>query len=379
MKTRLITVAALLSSTISAGAVGLDRSGRPVDFIFEEGNKLRFTLAFGDPSIDGSDVGGNDTGNIADSFLIWGGGIRYELNDKLAIGLMIDEPFGADISYGAGSPFLAGTGATVDSNAITAFARYKFTDRYSAHGGLVYQSVSASVPLGGEGFGGLNGYNADFGNDGSLGYMVGAAYEIPDIALRIALTYHSEIDHTLSTTETAPAISAPAPLGLGVAAVESATRVTTPETLRLDFQSGVAKDTLVFGHIRFSHYSQTVVSPVGLQTITQNPDASLTDLENAFDASIGIGRRFNDKWAGSLTFGWEEQGEDNQVSPLGGTNGAVYVSVGASFQATDAIEISGGVRYTRFGDSVATVAGNGLADFEDNDAISAGLRIQYSF
>lgn len=375
MKTRLLTVAALLASTASAHAVGLDRSARPTAFIFEDGNKLQFSAGFGNPSIEGTDIANVPTGNIGDDFTIWGVAVRYELNDKLSFGLMIDEPYGADILYGPDSAVLGGTAAIVDSNAITAFARYKFNDRFSVHGGLVYQSVSADVTLSGSGYGGLSGYNARFSNDSALGYMLGVAYEIPDIALRVALTYHSEIDHELDTTETGPAF----PFVFGADSVESITEVTTPETVRLDFQSGVAPNTLVFGHVRFSHYSATRVSPTGLQQLSGNPNASLTDLENAWDAAIGVGRRFNDKWAGSLSVGWEQKGEDDLVSPLGSTNGAVYLAVGASYQATDQIEISGGIRYTDFGNATPNVGGIEVGSFSGDTAISAGLRIQYSF
>ncbi len=366
MKQHLITLSALLASTTVAHAVGLDRVGRPTAFIFEEGNKAELSLGFANPSIDGSDLTTSRTGNIADNFTIWGAGIRYELNEKLSFGLIIDEPYGADILYGSGSPLLAGTAATVDSSAATLFARYKFNENVAVHGGLIYQNTSASVTLAGAAYDavGLNGYSASFDNDDAFGYMLGASYEIPDIALRVALTYHSEIDHAFDTAQSIN--------GFAVAPITT-TDVTTPESLRLDFQSGVAEGTLVFGHIRFSHYSQT-------QTQTSLlGGASLTDLENAFDISLGVGRKFNDKWSGSVTIGWEEKGEDDLVSPLSSTNGAVFAAVGASYQATDQIKISGGIRYTDFYDAIPNIGGTPVGNFENNSALSAGLRIQFSF
>ena len=157
------------------------------------------------------------------------------------------------------------------------------------------------------------------------------------------------------------------------------TKEKTLETIALSFQSSVAADTLVFGSLRFSHYSGTSVSPVGLRTITADPDASLTDLENAWNAELGVGRRFNDKWAGSLPVGWEQKGEDDLVSPLGATNGATFVSLGASYQATDTIKISGGIRYTYFGAGLPSTAGAQRETFDGNSAVSAGLKVQIGF
>lgn len=364
MKTIALAATALAVSAVTAQAVGLDRSGRPTAFIFEDGNMVEFSFGGANPSVDGSDVATNQTGNIADSFVIWGAGIRYELSDKLSFGLIIDEPYGADIFYGPSSTVLSGTAATVNSSAYTAFGRYKFNENFSIHGGLVYQNVNANVTLAGAAYGPRSGYNADFSNDDAFGYMVGAAYEIPEIALRVALTYHSEIDHSLATTQTLNGV---------VIAPPSNTEVTTPETIELAFQTGVAADTLVFGSVRFSHYSVTSVRPTALG------GASLTDLENAWEGEIGVGRRFNDKWAGSLSVGWEQKGEDNLVSPLGSTNGATFLSVGASYQLNDKTEISGGVRYTDFGDATPNVGGTPVGSFSGNSAVSAGFRVQYSF
>lgn len=369
MKVYALASAALAVSAVSAHAVGLDRSARPTGLIFESGNVLEFSVGGANPSIDGTDVLTAQTGNIGDSFVIWGAGLRYEINDQLSFGVIIDEPYGADVFYGATTPVLSGTQAIVDSNAVTAFGRYKFDDNWSVHGGIVYQSVSANVTLSGLGYGPLSGYNAAFANDSSVGFMVGAAYEIPEIALRVALTYHSEIDHDLDTVETVS--------GAPVAA--SSTEVTTPETIELAFQSGVAENTLVFGSVRFSHYSVTQVSPSGLQFLTSNPEASLTDLENAWDAEIGVGRRFNEQWAGTLSVGWEQKGEDDFVSPLGGTNGALFLAIGASYDATESVNISGGVRFTQFYDANPQVGGSQVATFEGNSAVSAGLRVRYKF
>ncbi|MFT7441545.1 MAG: long-chain fatty acid transport protein, partial [Sulfitobacter sp.] len=370
---KLIAIAMLAGGATGVQAGGLDRSNQDVGIIFESGN--RFELSFGQvsPSIDGTDVrsGGQTTGNIAKDFNILSGALRYELSDQWSLGLVVDEPFGSDIAFPviATSPSYGGTQATVETVAVTALARYKFNDAFSVHGGLRYQELKASVTLSGAGYGGLSGYRGDFASDGAVGYVVGAAFEKPEIALRVALTYNSKISHHVSTTETLG--------GAAVTAGPSDTLVETPESLNLEFQTGVAKDTLVFGSVRYARHSGTYVSPTFFDA--QTSGGNLTDIEDSTDYEIGIGRRINDQWSGSVAIGYQDEQGDDLVSPLSPTDGATYLSVGAKYQATEQLDVSVGVRYTKIGDARAATSGVAQAPFADNSAVSVGVKIGYNF
>ncbi|MEP1585559.1 MAG: outer membrane protein transport protein [Tateyamaria sp.] len=384
MKTRLITVAALLASTVSAGAVGLDRSGQRVGVLFETGNHAEVTLSFTNPTLEGSVsnpffAGLPDSGNVADTFRSLSGAIKYDINDKWSVALIGDEPFGADIFYenGPAASALGGTGATVDSYAITALARYKFTDRWSVHGGLRYQEVSANVSLGGVAFQGLSGFNAAFASDGDVGYVIGGAFEIPEIALRVALTYNSSTTHDLETTETINGVGTSTLTG-GLLGDTSRTSVDTPESINLAFQTGVATNTLVFGSIRYARYSGTIVEPAFFTGIA-SPGNALTDLEDGFDVELGVGRRFNEKWSGSVAVGFSTVGDDNLVSPLTPTNGSRYISVGAKYDANEKFAISGGVRYTSLGSAFSSPGGTPIAFFDGNDAVTLGVKLAFKF
>ncbi|MEP3844912.1 MAG: outer membrane protein transport protein [Paracoccaceae bacterium] len=385
MKTQLLAAAAVTLSAASAHAVGLDRSGQRIGVLFETGNLVELSFGFTDPHLSGTGipaVGGAPTGNVADSFAIASFGLKYDVSDELSLALILDEPYGTDVLYG-GDPaltVLGGTGATADSYAITALARYKFNENFSVHGGLRYQEISASVTTAGFAFNGgagpgvqagVNGYSGRFGSDGDFGYVIGASYEIPDIALRVSLTYNSETVHDLPTVETLRG-GLVDPLN-----PSSVTEVTAPESVNLSFQSGVAKDTLVFGSIRYARYSDTDVSPAGFTgVLTGN---SLTDLEDGFDYEIGVGRKFNDKWSGSVTIGFSTVGDDNLVSPLAPTNGSRFISVGGRYNVNDSFAVSGGIRYTALGSAFSAPGGTPVAFFDSNSAVSAGVRFTYNF
>lgn len=381
MKKALLNACALCVGATAAQAGGLDRSGQPITLIFGEGNYAEFSFSRTNPDVTGNDLTnqnpfGTPSGNIAQDFNQVAAGIRYEFNDQLSATFIYDQPYGSDVSYPVasgdptqpGSLLLGGTQAFAESDSYTGILRYKFNTNWSVHGGIRYQQLSGNIGLQGAAYGPFSGYEIDVARDGSFGWLVGAAYELPDIALRVALTYQSEIKHDFATTETSP---------LFPAAITGEQEVSTPESINLDFQTGIAKDTLLFGSIRWADHSVTQLSTTAVGPL---PSVELIDLTNTVTYNLGVGHRFNETWAASINFGYERADSDELVSPLAPTNG--FRSVGIGLQYTyENIKISGGVRYTNLGDAFAETGTPDVAraDFRDNDAVSFGLRVGFSF
>ncbi len=381
MKNVITVGAALMLTTTAAHAVGLDRSNQNIGLIFEEGTYGELSFGSVTPSISGNDnaalgFGSTDSGNVGGDFTTFGLGFKTDLNDQISVGVIFDQPYGVDLEYPSatdgGSPLLGGTFAELNSATVTAIARYKIDGNWSVHGGIRAETLDGSVGLAGGAYGGLNGYTVDFDGETSVGYSAGVAYERPDIALRIALTYHSEIEHDLSTTESGP---------LGI--IDSTTKVTTPEAINLDFQTGIAADTLLFGSIRYADYSTVTLSPDQFAGLTGG--GSLTNIDEGVSYNIGVGRRFSDKFSGLVSIGFETEGDDDLVSPLAPTNGSISYGIGGEYKITDQIAISGGVRYIQVGDASAalTLPATGVetpvTNFENNDVIGVGIKIGYTF
>lgn len=364
MKKALSAGAALLLTTTSALALGLDRSGQPTGVIFEDGSYVELSFGFVMPSLDGTDAAAFETGNVGEDFNLVSLGYKQQINEQTSIALIIDEPYGADVLYDEDdSVVLGGTAATVDTRAVTALVKYQLDENWSVYGGLRAQSLEAEVTLQGLAYGGISGYSVVFDQDVGYGYTLGAAYEIPDIALRAAMTYSSEIEHSLETTET----------GVFVVGDSADTEVTAPQAINLDFQTGIAADTLLFGSIRWADYDATEVVPEQL-------GASLTDLSTGSEYSIGVGRRFSDAFSGSISIGYEGEGDDDLVSPLSPTNGNTSIAIGGQY-TVDQMTYSGGISYTMFGDAKPATGDpeEERADFEDNSALAVGFRVGYSF
>ncbi len=358
---------ALLLTTTSAFAVGLDRSNQNIGIIFEDGDYAELSFGNVSPSITGADLaaGGNGTGNVGGDFNQISLGYKTDINEQFSIALIFDEPYGADIEYPVGSSvLLGGTAAELNSSAITALGRYKIDNNFSVHAGIRAETIDAEITLAGAAFAqvGLDGYNVVLEEETEFGYSIGGAYERPEIALRVALTYHSAIDYEFDTLE------------LGAPSLPTA--VTTPEAINLDFQTGIAADTLLFGQIRWAKYEDVIVAPAGF---VAGGGQSLTDIDTGVSYSLGVGRRFNDAFSGSISIGFDSEGDDDLVSPLSPTNGNRSIALGGEYKVDDNITIGGGIRYVQLGDAFAAPGGTPASRFTDNDVVAFGIRVGYSF
>ena len=93
---------------------------------------------------------------------------------------------------------------------------------------------------------------------------------------------------------------------------------------------------------------------------------------------IGVGRRFSERFSGSVSVSYEDGGSDSLVSPLAPTNGQTAISVGGQYKVTERIDISGGVRYTWLGNALPEVGtpDTPVGNFQDNNAVSVGLKVR---
>lgn len=388
MKSLLTTAAALAAvSAAPAFALGLDRSNQDIGILFEEGGYAELSFGMVTPDLEGTDLLTNPTGNVGLDFNTVGLGVKMDVTPQISFAVILDEPFGANVEY-EGSPattLLGGTAAELNSTAFTAVGRYQFNDNFSVHAGVRRVSMDADVTLSGQAYGGLSGYNVALENGEGTGWLAGVAYERPDIALRVALTYNSEITNTFDGTETINGIPISAlppaanPFGHdGIGEIE----VVAPAAWNLDFQTGIAANTLLFGQIRYAEYSSTILSPEYFDSVVGIGSAgdSITDIEDGTSYSVGVGRRFTDEWAGQVSVGYEAASDDDLVSPLSPTNGQYSLSVGGSY-TMDNVVISGGVRYTMLGDAFAETGtpDAARAEFSDSSALAVGLSVGFRF
>ena len=407
MKLTAIHSAILLSliPTTATFAAGLDRSGQSISAFLQPGNYAEAGLSVLDPEVQGKDNAGNKVSDMGEDYYFPTAAIKIQATDQISLGLLYDQPFGADSQYASESNAFAtlnpkkgaleGTSVEVKTNSITALIGYQPNENWNVYAGPVYQTVKAKVSLRGTAYKGpqvLGGYDIDLKENEAYGWLAGFAYSIPEIALKAAVTYRSEIKHELDTTETFGfgtdgALYIPALTGsiLGKTAVIPTyhkAEITTPQSVNIDLQSGVAKNTLAFANIRWVHWDQFAVKPAYLSQLTgalTGKQQNLVDYsDDQWSATVGLGHKFNAKWSGTAAVGWDS-GAGNPVTTLGPVEGYWSVGLGGQYSPAENYFIQAGVKYFWLGDADAQTGGSVVGSFEDNTALGYGMKIGYRF
>jgi len=380
MTYKTFAIAALLGSTSIAHAGGIDRSGQSITALFEAGRYAEFSL--GAVSPDTSGVGGLVTpgassGNMTDNFFTFGAAYKADINDQLSYALIYDQPFGADVDYPTGTGYFAqGSTAEFRSHALTGLLRYKMPNNFSVHGGLRIQSIEASafIPFATAPVGPLAGtpYSVQGDREYGIGYVLGVAYEMPEIAMRVSLTYNSKIKYDVDTTESSFR-------GLNA---NSISEIETPQSVNLEFQTGIAADTLLFGGVRWTDWSSFQIAPDVYTRTPANGGVSGSPLlsydDDVYTYSLGVGRRLSDVWSVAATVGYEKS-NGGFTGNLGPTDGNKSFAVAATY-TRDNMKITTGIRYINIGDAETSVGGTGPAGvFRDNEAVAIGVKVGVSF
>lgn len=398
---------AILLSTLPltpAFAAGLDRSGQSISVFLQPGNYAEAGISVLDPEVQGKDNAGNKVSDMAEDYYFPTAAIKIQATDKISLGLLYDQPFGADSQYAPESNAFAtvntntgvleGTSVEVKTNSITALIGYQPNENWNVYAGPVYQSVKAKVSLRGTAYRGpqvLGGYDIDLKESEAYGWLAGFAYSIPEIALKAAVTYRSEIKHELDTTETfgfgtdgalyIPGLTGTL-LGKPVIPTYHKAEITTPQSVNIDLQSGIAKNTLAFANIRWVHWDQFAVKPAYLSQLTgalTGKQQNLVDYsDDQWSANVGLGHKFNVKWSGSAAVGYDS-GAGNPVTTLGPTEGYWSVGLGGQYSPAENYFIQAGVKYFWLGDAQAQTGGEVKGSFEDNHALGYGMKIGYRF
>ncbi|WP_163121047.1 OmpP1/FadL family transporter [Acinetobacter portensis] len=393
MKLKTLSVAMILATVPMTGAfaAAMDRTGQSISAFLQPGNYAEAGLSVLDADVSGKDIAGNNTGDMAASYHSASAALKIQATDKISVGLLFDQPFGAKAQYNSDNHIFAtqtptgreGTSAEVTTENLTLLVGFQPNENWNVYAGPVWQQAKGEVHLRGAAYSdfGTGAYNAVMKNDDAWGWAAGVAYQIPEIALKASLTYRSKIKHELEANET----------GLGALNTQLAnfngkglTEVTTPQSVNLDFQTGVAENTVAFANVRWVNWDGFSITPYAFGKLLQNNPARIADTlveynKNQWTINAGVGRKFSEKWGANVSVGWDS-GAGNPVSTLGPTEGYWSLGLGAQYSPASNYFIQGGVKYFWLGDAQALTAGsNNVGQFKDNHAIGYGMKIGYKF
>lgn len=470
---KLFTYKSLVLALASIGiahAAGLDRSGQDVTAFLQDGTYAEAVYTYIDADISGHDNGvpsasstaeayikGKATGDVAEAYDFFRYAVKTDASDRISVGVLYDEPFGAAVNHqDATSNFItAGANATVSAltngripNAAVASSnlsllRAGFTGlqnlqagiaqataagdstraatlqaqaqnlttqllnatgttnladaqaaatrlgaavnaattaatqqnqgtnveirtnnltglvgvklgankNFQVYGGAAAQRLTGEVHLRGTAYQGATGYDAKISPDTATGFVAGVAYLKPEIALKAALTYRSEIEHESQISESFPA--------LGANGIKTQNfKVTLPESYNLDFQTGVNPTTLLTAKVRYVPWSDFAINPTLYTATTGTPIVSYSD--DQWQAELGLGKKLSDKLSVSGSVGYDS-GAGNPVSTLGPVKGYYSVGLGAKYNVTPEWSLSLGGKYLQFGDATAQLPNKAVA------------------
>ena len=398
---------ATLSAISTVHAAGLDRSTQPSWAFTQDGTFAYVEHITISPDVAGKDnknvatpesnyAEGKNTGNMTEDYQFLNFGAKADINDRVSVGAFFDQPWGADVQYNGDNNFVAkdanttiqdinigqGTNVKITSQNFTGMVGVKLGENKNiqVYGGPTIQKLESDVHLRGSAYSGATGYDASMSPDTAYGWMAGVAYSKPEIALKAALTYRSEIKHDTRMAEHLPLAAAASG---GKIAIDETSNITveTPRSVNLDFQTGLNPTTLLTAKLRWVPWSDFAITPKNYNALSKLKVPAGTPLvsydKDSWSGEVGLGKKLNSKWALSGSVGYDT-GAGNPVTSLGPVEGNWNVGLGAKYNLTPEWAISGGAKYLMFGDAKAKLpTGDIVGDFKDNDGWVYGVRLSY--
>ena len=365
-------VALLTSSPFLANAEGLERVNIDPSFMFTEGSAAE--IGFGNVSPSLPAVKGTGSAftfqsglDVATSFSVLTGSVKTELGDNFDLGLFYTtQGNGVGLDYGTitGLEGNITIKADLEMPTLAAIGKYQINDAMSVFIGAKQTTVNsgATLKLGMDSNSNLNPdvtSHWELSKKSGIGAIYGAAYEMPEIALRVVLTVEDDIDLNIAATAKG-----------GLADTGTAT-ASIGDAISLNFQTGIAEDTLLFGNIRRSSWADNQVKvPVLVAGLTQ-----VSSFSDGDSYSLGIGRKINDDLSVSIS-GFYDGSSGGAISELAPTGATRTLSLGGKYAIADNADLSIGGSYSQRGDALTA---NYKASLTDSEVISLGAKLAFSF
>ncbi len=336
-----------LLGTAAAQAGGFSRGTADTDILFEQGNAARagFTVVApnrGRATFKGNSVfpmGGTVDGFENPTYVIPSLAAKYKVNDAFSCALTYTTPFGGHTDYTGMS--VNGVPVGFDPTSLTLSSEQKFIThefggtcaygfdmgkgRLSVLGGIFYQSLDFDQWVGGPARPFL--FHLE---DGQVGWRIGAAYEIPEIALRAQAMYRSGTDISASgdLSSTAAGTSLGPATGWG----------EFPQSFEVKVQSGIAPGWLAFGSAKWTDWS--VMDVINYHTPLNPADQTLNFFwRDGWTITGGIGHAFTESLAGTVSLTW-----DRGVSTGHDIHSDIWtLAFGGSYKPNQNIEVRGGL------------------------------------
>ena len=330
----------------NAFAGGLEVSRQNNMILFSEGTSVNFSSRQTSSTVTDNLYTSLNSQSIIKQLNILSAAFKSDYNENISYAFEMYEPMASTLQYPAtvgGVP--AGQKALLRSQALSLTGKYNLSNSgFGLVAGVRQLTIKRSTLN-------INPAQGDLVTtpDSGIGYVAGVSYEMPEIALKVLLTQAPGIDIVVPTTV----------VGSGT--------VSQPSFTTLEFETGIANNTLLFGSIHQGEHASAQVKLNGIGAIS-----SFTDGEKY---NIGVGRKFSEKLSGSFSYTTEEGSSATGTSLLSPTNGTDTYSIGVNY-VSESVDVAFGYAMSSFGDKAVTTA-YGTGNFTNNDATTTGLRVKF--
>ena len=392
MRKNIITGVSLVA--LSAGmaqAGGFELQTLDTSIMYADGNTASISYASIDASIEGvntsSGASASSKKQVVKDQTVTNVAAKFDVGDNLSFGLGTYRSGSIQLSGGNEAPTpttqsprsqadftsggnLAPTG-DVDLDSIAFMVNYSISENLSVLGGITQNTLKDGnvTTLAG---------SYDVSGASAQGYFVGAAYSVPEIALRAEVTYQPKA--TIDTKASWVGAGAAS----GQSNPNSASRLSLPESFAISFQTGIAADTLLTASYRKANWSKAQISVIANPLDLTSGANINTEFEDSEAFSVGIGRKFTESLSGSITYSKEEGSSKPATSLFTVSNGSEAISVGLQYKR-DNMTISGGISQRNVGDVTVNANLNrqlGLVrtmQYKGNTVTAMGIKVAFAF
>ncbi|UVC12895.1 OmpP1/FadL family transporter [Mesorhizobium onobrychidis] len=377
----------LISGVANAG--GFDRGGVNIDQLFDAAPySFDAGVTYVSPQrtlknvqrLDGSGMSSSSV-DVDGDYAVPRIGIKANIFEPVDCLASYTEPYGAEADFGMNNAYSpTAVEYYVKTNDFGLTCSYKINVGKGSLrfiGGVSYQEVDAFLSrqtLLAFGNTGLGKFKL---SDEAWGWRVGAAYEIPEIALRASLMYSSsyKYDGLSGTVDTTGFAGGPLGNVTGVFPVSASAEI--PQAVEFKLQSGIAPGWLAFGSVRWQEWSKLGIIPINgvINPVFGTPSPVSFDLlyRDGWTVSGGIAHKFTDQLSGAVSLTW-----DRGTSTTSGYQSDTWsVASGISYSPNDKIEVrlGGSIGVLTSGSSTFTGVGdtaNAITYTYDDDLLLAG-------
>lgn len=358
-----------------AFAGGFSRGTADTDILYEDAAAaVRTGVTYVVPSSTYSTIAGAQAHDDAfsNNYFVPSFAAKIRLHESFSCAATYAQPFGASATFGdqaQAADFAATRNATINSKFLTHEYGATCAGKFAAGmgnayliGGVFLQTFDYDEPttLG----------KLHLEDDSAFGYRLGAAYEIPEYALRAQVLYRSEVEHKGDGYFALSNVGAAffrLPAGFS-APVTGGGRL--PKSLEVSLETGIAEGWLAYGSVKWTDWS--VLPQLNYNIAGIGPQQKNFNFRDGWTIEGGVAHAFTDKVAGTIGLTWD-RGVGTGADLI---NDTWTISTGTQIKAgPGAFRVGAGLSYMTAG--TQSLAKGGSFDATSNGDWAVGLSTSY--